>query len=235
MGYPYFYGYYDPMYLFIIIVSLFIMLVAQGLVKGRYSKYSKINNLRNLTGADAAKAVLNNSGVYNVTIERISGTMTDHFDPKTNTIRLSEGVYNSTSIAAVGIAAHEAGHAVQYAENYAPIKVRTAIVPFAQYGPTIGILLMFVGLFLNYFNLIVIGLCLFAATFIFQMVTLPVEFNASKRALTAIKENNLLYDTEYSGAKKVLTAAALTYVAAMVQSFLTLLYYIFRFTGNRKD
>ena len=235
MFYPYFYGYYDPAYLFIMIVSLVVMLIAQGLVKGRYSKYSKINNLRNLTGADAAKAVLNSAGVFGVTIEHVGGTMTDHYDPKTNTIRLSEGVYNSTSIAAIGIAAHEAGHAVQYAKNYAPIKVRMAIVPFAQYGPIVGILLMFIGLFLNYFNLIVIGLILFGATFFFQMVTLPVEFNASRRALSAIKDNNLLYDEEYSGAKKVLTAAALTYVAAMVQSFLTLLYYIIRFTGNRRD
>lgn len=235
MGFPFFYGYYDPLYLFVIIVSLVIMLIAQGLVKGRYSKYSKINNGRNLTGADAAKAVLNSAGVFDVAIEHVAGTMTDHYDPKTNTIRLSDGVYNSTSIAAIGIAAHEAGHAVQYSENYAPIKVRTAIVPFAQYGPMFGVILMLIGMFLNFFNLIVIGLVLFGATFLFQMVTLPVEFNASRRALAAIKENNLLYGEEYSGAKKVLTAAALTYVAAMVQSFLTLLYYIIRFTGNRRD
>ena len=235
MGFPFFYGYYDPLYLFVIIVSLIIMLIAQGLVKGRYSKYSKIYNARNLTGADAAKAVLNSAGVFGVAIEHVAGTMTDHYDPKSNTIRLSDGVYNSTSIAAIGIAAHEAGHAVQYAKNYAPIKVRTAIVPFAQYGPMFGIILMLIGMFLNFFNLIVIGLVLFGATFLFQMVTLPVEFNASRRALAAIKENNLLYGEEYSGAKKVLTAAALTYVAAMVQSFLTLLYYIIRFTGNRRD
>ena len=235
MGFGYFYGFYDPLYLFIMIISLAVMLMAQVLVKGRYSKYSKISNARNLTGADAAKAVLNASGVYGVTIERINGTMTDHYDPKTNTIRLSDGVYNSTSIAAIGIAAHEAGHAVQYSENYAPIKVRMAIIPFAQYGPMIGVLLMLVGLFINYFNLILIGLLLFASTFIFQLITLPVEFNATRRALVAIKESNLLYGEEYDGAKKVLTAAALTYVAAMVQSFLTLLYYIIRFTGNRRD
>lgn len=133
--YPYYYGYYDPLYLGIALFSLVIILVAQGLVKSRYSKYSKITNMRGITGADAARTVLEANGVYGVRIEEISGTLTDHYDPRTNVIRLSSDVYRSKSIASVGIAAHEAGHAVQYAKNYAPIKVRAAIVPLARFGP----------------------------------------------------------------------------------------------------
>ena len=234
MYYPYYYGFYDPLYLGIAVISLIIMISAQILVKSRYSKYSKISNNRGLTGADAARQVLEYNGVYGVGIERVSGQLTDHYDPKTNVIRLSDGVFDSTSIAAVGIAAHEAGHAVQYAKNYFPIKVRTAIIPFARFGPAFGIIMMLIGAAVNMLNLIVIGLILFGATFAFQFITLPVEFNASRRALSAINEKYLLDEEGYKGAKKVLTAAALTYVAAMIQSFLTLLYYATRFLGNRR-
>ncbi len=230
-----FYGlYFDPLYLMIAAVSLTIMLAAQFLVKSRYSKYSKITNHKGLTGAQAAKQVLEQNGVFGVKVERISGNLTDHYDPKTNVIRLSEGVYDAPTIAAVGIAAHEAGHAVQYAKHYAPIKVRMAIVPFAQYGPVIGLLLVLIGSAINMFDLTVIGLILFGSTFVFQLVTLPVEFNASRRAIKAINSGDLLSSEEANGAKKVLTAAALTYVAAMIQSFLTLLYYVLRFTGNNR-
>lgn len=233
--YPYFYGYYfDSLYLLIAGISLVIMLSAQILVKSRYSKYSKIPNSRGLTGAQAAKSVLEANGVYDVRIEQVSGQLTDHYDPKNNVIRLSEGVYSSNSVAAVGIAAHEAGHAVQYAKSYFPIKVRTAIIPLVRIGPTIGILMMIIGAFINMFNLIVWGIVLFGLTFVFQFVTLPVEFNASRRALVAIREGHLLDDEGFTGAKKVLTAAALTYVAAMIQSLLTLLYYATRFLGNRR-
>lgn len=232
--YPYYYGYYDPLYLGIALFSLVIILVAQGLVKSRYSKYSKITNMRGITGADAARTVLEANGVYGVRIEEISGTLTDHYDPRTNVIRLSSDVYRSKSIASVGIAAHEAGHAVQYAKNYAPIKVRAAIVPLARFGPMFGVILILIGFMLNSMNLALAGVLLYAAVFVFQFVTLPVEFNASRRALTAIRETNLLYEQEYDGARKTLTAAALTYVAAMLQSLLTLLYYIFRIFGNRR-
>ncbi len=232
MGYHSFYLYTDPLYLIVVIVSLVLMLGAQLLVKGNFSKYSKISNSRGLTGADAARRVLEYHGVYNVDIQPVSGNLTDHYDPRTNVIRLSESVYNSNSIAAVGIAAHEAGHAVQHAQNYVPVKIRTAIIPFANYGPTVGIILMLVGVLINMFNVIVVGLVLFAATFIFQLVTLPVEFNASRRAIQTIGEANLLDGDELSGAKRVLTAAALTYVAAMLQSLLTLLYYALRFLGR---
>ncbi len=236
MGYGYgMYYLWDPLYMTVVIISLIIMLWAQYLVKSRYKNYSRIPNSRGLTGADAARAVLSANGVTGVRIEVVSGTMTDHYDPRSNVIRLSEGVCDSTSIAAVGIAAHEAGHAVQYAAGYVPIKIRTAIIPFAQYGPMLGIILMIIGSAINFFNLTVLGLVLFGATFAFQFATLPVEFNASRRALAAISSGGLLSPDEYNGAKKVLTAAALTYVAAMIQSLLTLLYYAVRFLGNSRD
>ena len=232
MGYYSFYRFMDPLYLGVVVVSLGLMLVAQYLVKANFAKFSKIPNMRNLTGAEAARKVLEYNGVFGVNIEAVNGNLTDHYDPKTNVIRLSQGVYNSNSIAAVGIAAHEAGHAVQHAQNYVPVKVRTAIIPFANYGPAIGIILMLIGTLINVLDIIVVGLVLFAATFVFQLVTLPVEFNASQRAIKTIKEMNLLEGDEAVGAKKVLTAAALTYVAAMIQSLLTLLYYALRFLGR---
>ncbi len=237
---PFYYGFYrytDPLYLYIVFASLIMMIATQVLIKSRFKKYSKVQNSRAITGCEAAKRVLENNGVYDVRIEAVTGNLTDHYDPRSKVIRLSSEVYNSTSISAVGVAAHEAGHAVQHAVGYAPIKVRIAIIPFANYGPTIGIILMLVGLFLEHFNLITIGLVLFSATFIFQVVTLPVEFNASKRAITTIKELSLLNENEITGARRVLTAAAMTYVAAMLQSLLTLLYYAIRFlgVGRRRD
>ena len=232
MGYYSYYRFIDPLYLTVIIVSLALMLGAQLLVKVNFSKFSKIANSRNLTGAQTAQNVLEYHGVFNVNIEAVSGNLTDHYDPRSNVIRLSQNVYNSNSIAAVGIAAHEAGHAVQHAKNYLPVKVRTAIIPFANYGPTFGIILMLVGSLINALNIVVVGLLLFAATFIFQLVTLPVEFNASRRAIKTIDEMQLLEGSELGGAKRVLTAAALTYVAAMLQSLLTLLYYALRFLGR---
>lgn len=229
-----FFYYMDPLYLTVAVVSMVIMLIAQTLVKSRFSRYSKVSNSRGMTGRDAAEAVLHANGVTGVSIERCKGSMTDHYDPRSNVIRLSETVYDSCSIAAVGVAAHEAGHAVQYAENYFPIRVRTAILPLAQHGPMIGIILMFLGAALSFFGMVVTGLVLFGMTFLFQFATLPVEFNASHRALNTITDQGLLNPAEYDGAKKVLTAAALTYVAAMIQSLLTLLYYAVRLLGNNR-
>ena len=234
MYYPYYYGYYDPMYLGIALASLIVIFAAQALVKSRYSKYSKVANIRGITGADAARTVLESNGVYGVRIEEVAGNLTDHYDPRNNTIRLSSDVFHGKSIAAVGIASHEAGHAVQYAKKYVPVKLRTAIIPLARFGPMFGVILIAIGLMLNSMNLALAGVILYGAVFAFQFITLPVEFNASRRALVAIKETNLLYGEEYDGAKKTLTAAALTYVAAMLQSLLTLLYYIFRIFGNRR-
>lgn len=233
---PYwYYRFYDPLYILVALISLVLVFAAQIAVKSRYSKYSKINNCRRVTGEQAARAVLNANGIYDVNIIKIGGKLTDYYDPKRKVIALSEDVFSSSSIAAVGIAAHEAGHAVQHAENYFPVKARTAFVPFARFAPTVGIILAFLGFFINSFNLTVFGLVLYAATFVFQFITLPVEFNASRRAINAIGECNLLEDKEMRGAKKVLTAAALTYVAAMLQALLTLLYYAVRLLGNRRD
>lgn len=226
--------YYDGLYLAFMAVSLVIMLAAQIGIKSSYSKYSKISNRRGLTGRDAAEAVLRSAGITDVTIEQVSGNLTDHYDPRSNVIRLSEGVYNSATIAAVGIAAHEAGHAVQYATHYSPIKLRQAIIPLSSYGPTVGILLLILGFALNFPALVTVGIILFAFAFIFQLVTLPVEFNASSRALKAIAATGLLDESEQKGAKKVLSSAAMTYVAAMIQSFLTLLYYIIRAQNRRR-
>ena len=230
------YGYFQ--YLIFILPALLLGLFAQALVKSRFQKFSKIASLRGMTGADAAKAVLNAGGVYNVGIGRISGDLTDNYNPKTNTISLSDPVYGSKSIAAIGVAAHEAGHALQYADNYAPIKLRMAIIPVCNLGAKIGPLLIIIGCLISYgavafqsvgTAIYLVGLVLFSAVALFQLVTLPVELNASKRALAALERGGLLGNSELDGAKKVLTAAALTYVAALVTSIMQILYYASRF------
>ena len=192
-----------------------------------------MSNHRGLTGRQAAEAVLRSAGVYDVAIERVAGSMTDHYDPRTNVIRLSETVYDSTSVAAVGVAAHEAGHAVQYATGYAPIKIRAKIVPLVNFGSGISVPLIFIGSLLASYTLIYIGIALFALVVLFSLITLPVEFNASRRAINSINENLLLDGNEQAGVRKVLTAAAMTYVAAFLQNLLILLYYISR--TNRRS
>ncbi len=228
---PYFY--YSYSYLLFMLPGLILMLYAQFKVKHAFSKYSAVINSRGLTGADAAREVLRQNGVADVRIEQVSGNLTDHYDPKANVIRLSDGVYGSTSVAAVGVAAHEAGHAVQYAKGYGPIKLRTAIVPACNIGSRLGIPLAIIGAILNFTGLIYIGIVLFGLAVFFQVVTLPVEFNASRRAMQAISSTGLLSNQESKGAKAVLSAAAMTYVAAMIQSVLTLLYYLTRFNNRR--
>ena len=230
---------FDPLYLILVIPCIIISVIAQYKVKSTYKKYSQVRNTRGLTGAQAAQEILAFYGVTDVAIQMIGGTLTDNFNPKTRVISLSEGVYNSTSIAAVGVACHEAGHAAQYAENYAPIKLRNTIIPICNIGSTISIPLILIGFFLasrvaSVFSfLITIGILLYATVFIFQLVTLPVEFNASRRAIKVIGETNLLYDEEIASAKKVLGAAAMTYVAAMLVSLANLLRIIIRFSGRR--
>lgn len=227
--------YYDPMYFLFMVPGLIIALIAQVYLKSNYSKYSKIANRRRLTGSMAAEAVLRQNGINNVRIERVSGELSDHYDPRSNVIRLSDGVYDSTSIAAVGIAAHEAGHAVQHATGYVPVKLRTAMVPVCNIGSQLGIILILVGFLLSVMELTTFGIILFSLTVIFQLVTLPVEFNASRRALQAIRGGYLLSDDdEYKGAKKVLTSAALTYVAALITSILQLMYYVARANNRRR-
>ena len=218
------YGRFDLTQILLIAIPFILCLAAQGLVKSRYSRYSKVLNRRNLTGAQAAFELLRSQGITNVRIEQVAGNLTDHYDPKTNTIRLSQGVYNSTSIAAVGIACHEAGHACQYQTNYFPMKIRAIVIPVANIGSTIGLPLCILGIIFSSFSfLFYIGIILYSAVFVFQLVTLPVEFNASSRALNSIKQIGLLDDEEYVGAKKVLSAAAMTYVASMSSSLLTII------------
>lgn len=234
---PY-YGYYgiDMTYIVLVLPCVLFALWAQSRVNSTFSRYSKVHNLRGLTGAQAAEAVLRANGVTNVGIEYVSGKLTDHYDPRTNVIRLSSSVYGSTSVASVGVAAHEAGHAVQYAVGYSPIKLRAAIIPLTQAGATAAFPLILLGLVLNFGALIYVGIAAFALSTVFQLVTLPVELDASRRALQTIQQNGLLTADEYPMAKKTLNAAALTYVAALAVSLAQLLRLLVIFGGrNRND
>ena len=218
----YYYGsdyYYS--YLIYVVPAIIISLIAQIMVKSAFSKYSKVYCAR--TGEQAARRVLEANGVYDVKIEHVSGSMTDHFDPKTNTIRLSDTVHSVSSVAAVGVAAHEAGHAVQYAKGYHPIKWRAAVLPVAKIGSTLSWPLVLLGVLFSFPALIDLGIIFFCAALLFQLITLPVEFNASRRAIRAISDTNLLEYKQIGGAKRVLRAAALTYVAAAITSILQLL------------
>ncbi|MBQ2388520.1 MAG: zinc metallopeptidase, partial [Clostridia bacterium] len=197
--------YYSYSYLLYMLPGLVLMLYAQFKVKHSFSKYSKVINSRGLTGADAAKEVLRQNGVDGVRIEHVSGNLSDHYDPRTNVIRLSDDVYNSTSVAAVGVAAHEAGHAVQYAKGYGPIKLRAKIIPACNIGSQLGIPLALIGAVIGFMGLVYVGLALFGLAVLFQVVTLPVEFNASRRAISAINSTALLTKEEASGAKAVLS------------------------------
>ena len=234
---PYYYsGYGDflanNIYFLLLIPVMLLSLWAQAQVSGNFSKYSRVPNRRRLTGAQAAEAVLRANGVYDVAITSTRGKLTDHYDPRDNTIYLSQAVYSASTVAAVGVAAHEAGHAVQYAVGYAPIRLRSAIVPLTNLGSRCSMILLLIGLLLYSQSLFLAGILLFSLTTFFQLVTLPVEFNASRRALATIEERNLLDGEELSGARKVLRAAALTYVAALLMSALQLLRYVLIFLGR---
>ncbi len=229
-----FYGYYylDPLYIYIVLPAIVLSLFAQIKVKSTFSKYSAHRS--HLSGAEAARRVLHANGVYNVKIERVSGNLTDHYDPKTNVIRLSDSVYDNATVSAVGVAAHEAGHAVQYAKGYSPIKIRTALYPVCNLGSQLSMPLLLIGLLFNFPILMDIGIIFFGVAIVFQLVTLPVEFNASRRAMTAIRENNILLDDgEIKGARKVLSAAAFTYIAAFLVSLAQLLR-LLALTGRRR-
>lgn len=221
----FFYG-FDWTYLVFIVPCIIITLICQVKVQSTFSKYSKIRNSRNITGAQAAEYVLRQNGVTGVRIEHVSGSMTDHFDPRTNVIRLSDTVYNSNSVAAVGVACHEAGHAVQHAVGYLPNKIRGIILPMAKIGSQLSWILILLGLVFTAkvgFVLLYIGIVLFSLSVLFTIATLPVEFNASKRALECIRESDLLYSDEYTGAKRTLQAAAMTYVASALTAIMQLL------------
>ena len=233
---PYYYGYGDflanNVYVLLLIAVLILTVYAQIQVSGSFRRYSGVRNRRGLTGAQAAEAVLRAHGVYDVPIRPCRGNLTDHYDPRDNTIYLSEGVYAAPTVAAVGVACHEAGHAVQYAVGYGPVRVRTAIIPVTQIGSQLSFILLLVGLVLYSQSLFLVGIVLFSLTTFFQLVTLPVEFNASHRALETIDGQGLLDEEELSGARKVLRAAALTYVAALLMSLLQLLRYVLIFLGR---
>ena len=234
---PYYYsGYGDflanNLYVLLLIPVMVLSLWAQAQVSSNFNKYSRVSNRSRLTGAQAAEAVLRANGVYDVTITSTWGKLTDHYDPRDNTIYLSQEVYSASTVAAVGVAAHEAGHAVQYAVSYAPVRLRSAIVPVTNLGSRCSMILLFIGLLLYSQSLFLAGILLFSLTTFFQLVTLPVEFNASRRALETIENRNLLDHEELTGARKVLRAAALTYVAALLMSALQLLRYVLIFLGR---
>lgn len=223
--------YIDWSYIILVMPFVILSMLASAKVNSSFKKYSEVYSRRGLTAAEAARRVLQDNGVLGVNIERVQGHLTDHFDPKANTIRLSENVYDSTSVASIGVACHEAGHAVQHAVGYLPVKIRTAIVPITNIGSKLSIPLVLLGIILSSFGaqysiIAYIGVALFALCVVFQLVTLPTEFNASRRALRAITDGGILDSDEANGAKKVLTAAAMTYVAALavtVMQFLRLL------------
>jgi len=225
----------DPDFYFMMLVipAIVFSLAMQIMVKSAYKKQSRVRNARGITGAMAAQMVLAFYGVQNVRIEVTRGRLSDHYDPRTGVIRLSEGVCNAASVAAVGIAAHEAGHAAQHAGGYVPIKLRNAILPVCNIGSMLAVPLMILGFVLDFFGLITIGLALYALVVVFQLATLPVEFNASRRAMEAIDGQALLQGSDRAGAKKVLNAAAMTYVAALVVSLANLLRFMLRFSRRR--
>ncbi len=235
---PYYgYGYgIDMTYLTLVLPCLLLSLWASSNVNSTFKKYSRQFSRRGITGAEAARRVLSANGVHGVSIERISGSLTDHFDPRTNVIRLSDDVYSNTSTAAIGVACHEAGHAVQYAVGYGPIRLRAAIIPLTNFGSKIAMPLILMGLLFTAFGdtLINLGIASFGLSLVFQLVTLPVEFNASRRALQTIENINLLTEEEQRGARKTLTAAALTYVAATAVALAQLVRLIAIFGGRRR-
>ena len=234
---PYFY--FDWTYMVLVLPCIILSLWASSNVKSTFNRYAKQYSSRRITGAEAANRVLSANGVTGVRIERVSGNLTDHYDPKTNVIRLSDSVHDSTSTAAIGVACHEAGHAVQYAKSYGPIRLRAAVIPVTNFGSRIAMPLILLGVLLSAFmeasyTLVYLGIACFGLSLVFQLITLPVEFNASRRAMQAIERVNILTDEEQRGARKTLTAAALTYVAATAVALSQLLRLLVIFGGRRR-
>ena len=221
-GRYYGYYYYDPTYM-LIVISALISLFAQFLVNSRFSKYSRVRSRSGMTGAQAAERILQSQGIYDVAIQRVSGKLTDHYDPRNKTLNLSDAVYASTSVAAVGVAAHECGHAVQHQVGYVPIKIRNGIVPIVNVCNTLSMAVFIIGLILGLGRLAMVGAILFGAVLVFQLVTLPTEINASRRAMKTLESMYLLEGDELTGARKTLTAAAMTYVAAVASTALQFL------------
>lgn len=232
MFYPF---YFDSTYL-LIIIGMVLSLAASAKLRSTYAKYAKVRSVTGMTGAEVAERLLHAEGIYDVRVERVAGNLTDHYSPREKVLRLSDSVYNSTSIAAIGVAAHECGHAVQHKEHYIPLKLRGSLVPVVNIGASLSWPLIFIGIFFGSAGFLVeLGIILFSLTVVFQLVTLPVEFNASSRALESLERNNILYAEEAKSTKKVLKAAALTYVAAAAASILQLLRLMLLFGGRRND
>jgi Zn-dependent membrane protease YugP len=229
--------YFDPLWFIIALPPLLLALYAQMRVYSTYAKYSQVPSLRGVPGYEVARRLLDAAGLYHVEIERVPGNLTDHYDPVHKVLRLSDGVYNSWSVAAVGIVAHEVGHAIQDKVAYAPMRLRASLVPVVNIGSQLGIWLFFIGFLMQALALAWAGVLLFSTTAIFALVTLPVEFDASNRALRMLEYNGFVTPEEYHGARAVLNAAALTYVAALAQSLAQLLYFILRLSGmsRRED
>lgn len=232
--------FFDPMYLVFIIPGMLLAFWAQNKVQGNFKKYSQVPNSARVTGAQAARRVLDAEGLYDVPVEATKGVLTDHYDPRTRTLMLSEGVYNQPTVAAVAVAAHEAGHAIQHANAYGPLKLRTAVVPVVNIGSKLGFGLLIVGILMSNMTVGWIGVALFATTTVFALVTLPVEFDASKRAKTALisvglVDGGVAGGAESKGVEKVLDAASWTYIAAFLTSLLSLLYYIQLLSGGSRS
>ena len=225
--------YFDWTYIVFVLPAMLIAMWAQYKVNSTFKKYSRVYTDRRITGREAARKILDANGLTGVAVERISGNLTDHFDPKTNVIRLSDAVYDSPSVAAVGVAAHEAGHAVQYAVGYSPMKLRAAIIPITNIGSNAAIPLVLLGILFSFYPLAYAGVILFGTVVLFQLVTLPVEFNASRRAITALRGSGSFTEKELDGSKKVLSAAAMTYLAALLTAIGNMLRLIVIISGRR--
>ncbi len=227
--------FFDPLFLLFAVPGLVLGMWAQSRVRRNFNKYSKVGLSRNITGQQVARQLLDSHGLYDVGVEETQGFLSDHYDPRSKTLRLSPGVYRSTSVAAAGIAAHEMGHALQDEVNYFPLNIRSALVPAAQFGSNFYIWPIMAGFLLNVPAIAWLGVILLAASVLFTLVTLPVEFDASRRAKKLLVSDGLLFDDELAGVNKVLDAAALTYVAAFISSLGTLLFYVFRLSGGGRD
>lgn len=227
--------FFDPLYLILALPGLLLGLWAQFRVKSTFNKYSKIRTTRNASGAEIARYLLDSQGLQDVQIEEVQGFLSDHYDPRTRVLRLSPDVYRTPSVAAAGVAAHEMGHALQHAVGYGPLRLRSAIVPAVQFGSSLAPILFIIGFLLNFTSLAWLGVVLFASAVVFSLITLPVEFNASKRAKALLNDSGILSAQEAQGVDKVLDAAALTYVAAAIAAVGQLLYYVLLLTGGRRD
>lgn len=231
------YYYWDPTYILVVIGAV-ICMIASARVKGTFNKYSQLRSMSGMNGAQVAQRVLQAAGIYDVQVRHVSGSLTDHYDPRTKTVNLSDPVYNATSVAALGVAAHECGHAIQHAKSYAPLSIRSVLVPIANFGSMLAWPVILIGLFFNTRSsglIIDIGILLFSAAVLFQLVTLPVEFDASRRALVMLRTQGILADDELKYTRRVLKSAALTYVASAAAAILQLLRIILITNGRRRD